>query len=87
MEKRRRYVVRGVARHGTITYNCPTADWALRKLRDFKAADYQDIIAVDPDGVPLTEADLSSVVKGSGAAPSEEAMAAVPQVSRRPALA
>lgn len=87
MDKRRLYVVRGVAKHGIITYNCPTPEWALRKLRDFKAAHYQDISVADPDGGSLTEADLVVIAEASGAAPSDEAMPAAPQVPRQPALA
>ncbi|WP_267360050.1 MULTISPECIES: hypothetical protein [unclassified Methylobacterium] len=87
MEQRCRYVVRGAAKNGIVTYKCPTADWALRKLRDFKAADYQNIIVTDPDGALLTEADLIGMVEGSGAAPSEEVIPAAPQIARRPAMA
>jgi hypothetical protein len=87
METRRLYVVRGVAKHGTITYNCPTPEWALRKLRDFKAAQYQDISVVDPDGGSLAEADLVIIAKAPGAAPSAEALPAAPQVPRQPASA
>ena len=87
MDQRRLYIVRGTAKKGTITYKCPTADWALRKLRDFQAAGHQDISATDPDGILLTEADLLGSVEGSGAAPSEEAIPAAPQIARRPAMA
>ena len=87
MDKRRLYVVRGVAPKGTVTYNCSTADWALRKLRDFKAAERQDITVTDPDGALLTEADLIGLVEGSGAAPSEEVIPAAPQIARQPAMA
>jgi hypothetical protein len=78
MEQRRLYVVRGVAKSGTITYNCPTVEWTLRKLRDFKAAGRQDITVTDLDGALLTEADLIGLVESSGAAPSEEAIPAAP---------
>ena len=87
MEQRNVYVVRGAAKNGIITYKCPTAEWALRKLRDFKAAERQDITVTDPDGAPLTEADLIGIVEGSGAAPTEEAIPAAPQIARQPALA
>ena len=83
MDPRRPYVVRGVAKHGIITYRCPTADWALRKLRDFEAAERQDITVTDPDGVLLTEADLIGLVEGSGAPPSEEAIPGAPQITRQ----
>ena len=87
MEPRRLYVVRGIAPRGLITYNCPTADWALRKLRDLKAADRRNVTVTDPDGNSLLEADLIGIVEGSGAAPSEEAMPEAPQIARQPALA
>ena len=87
MEQRRLYVVRGAAQNGIITYKCPTAEWALRKLRDFKAADRRDITVTDPDGTLLTEADLIGIVEGSGAAPSEEVIPAAPQITRQPAMA
>ena len=29
------FVVRAKRSHGTVTYNCPTPEWALKKLRDF----------------------------------------------------
>jgi hypothetical protein len=87
MDQRRLYVVQGAARNGIVTYKCPTAEWALRELRDFKAADRQDITVTDPDGTPLTEADLIGIVEGSGAAPTEEAIPAAPQITRQPALA
>ncbi|WP_342111223.1 hypothetical protein [Methylobacterium sp. SI9] len=78
MGQRRLYVVRGAAKNGTITYKCPTADWALRKLRDLTAAGRQNITVTDPDGTPLTEADLVGIVEGSGAAPTEDVIPAAP---------
>ena len=87
MVERRLYVVRGVARHGIITYRCPTADWALRKLRDFEAAERQDITVTDPDGVSLIEADLIGLVEGSGAAPPEELIPGATQITRQPVVA
>ncbi|MCJ2068139.1 hypothetical protein MKK75_04820 [Methylobacterium sp. J-030] len=87
MDQRRLYVVRGAAKNGIITYKCPTAEWALRKLRDLKTAERQDITVTDPDGAQLTEAELISIVEGSGAAPADEALPAAPQITRRPAYA
>ena len=86
MEKRRLYVVRGVAQNGTIIYNCPTAVWALRKLRDFQASGRQDITVTDQDGAPLTEAELIGMVEGSGAAPFDEALPVTAQVTHQPAM-
>ncbi|MCJ2136638.1 hypothetical protein MKK69_21750 [Methylobacterium sp. J-026] len=82
MDQRRLYVVRGAAKNGIITYKCPTAEWALRKLRDFKAAGRQDITITDPDGVSLTEADLIGIVDGSDGAPANASAMAVPQTAR-----
>ncbi|MCJ2138065.1 hypothetical protein MKK69_29130 [Methylobacterium sp. J-026] len=87
MEQRRLYVVRGAARNGIVTYKCPTADWALRKLRDFRDAERQDITVTDPDGVSVTEADLVGIVDGSGAPPSGEAIPAASQITRQTASA
>jgi hypothetical protein len=87
MDARRFFVVRGVRANGAITYNCSTVDWALRKLKDFISKGYRDITVLDPDGRELSEADLMVAIDGSGAAPSEEALPAAPQISRQPALA
>lgn len=87
MEQRRLYVVRGVAQKGTVTYNCPSAEWALRKLRDFKAAERQNITVTDPDGASLTEAELIGIVEGSVTPPFNEATPAAPQLTRHPAQA
>ena len=84
MEQRRVYVVRGAAKNGIITYRCPTADWALRKLRDLQAAERQDITVTDPDGVPVTEEELVAIMERSGAAPSERSLSAAPQIARQP---
>ncbi|GJE09354.1 MULTISPECIES: hypothetical protein [Methylobacterium] len=87
MVARRLYVVRGSTAHGTVTYNCPTADWALRKMRDFVAAERRDITVVGPDGAVLTEADLIGIAEGAGSAPLEESLPAAPQINLQPALA
>jgi hypothetical protein len=87
MEPRRVYLVRSIRSHGTVTYNCPTAEWALKKLRDFTTRGDRDITVLDPDGNPVTEAHLIGCVEGSGAAPAEEALPAAPQISRQPAFA
>ena len=54
--------------HGTATYNCPTAEWALRKLGDFQAAGHDSISIVGPDGQSLTEAELRAMIDGPEAA-------------------
>ena len=87
MESRRFYVVRGVTKHGSVTYNCPTPDWALRKLRDFEGARYREVSVTGPDGQPMTEADLIATGDVPGAAPSEETIPAAPKVTRQPAMA
>lgn len=85
MEQRRLYVVWGAAKNGIITYKCPTAEWALRKLRDFQAAGRQDITVSDLDGVSLTEAALVGIVEGSGTPLTDEAVPAAPQAQRQAA--
>jgi len=87
MDRSHIYVVRSVRSHGSVIYNCPTADWALKKLRDFTARGDRDITVLDPDGRQVSEADLIGLVEGSGAAPAEEALPAAPQVNRQPAIA
>ena len=72
MQTRRFYVVRSVRPNGSVTYNCPTAEWALRKLRNFVDSGDTDITVLDPDGRPLSEADLISVVTGNDAEPAEK---------------
>ena len=57
------FVVRARVLHGTVTYNCPTAVWAHKKLRDFQAAGYQGISAAAPDGTVLGEADLIVILE------------------------
>ena len=66
----RHYVVRSVRSSGTVTYNCPTPGWALQKLRDFADRGDSDITALDPNGRPLSEADLISIVAENDAAPA-----------------
>jgi len=63
------FVVRAKRSYGTITYNCPTAEWALKKLRDFQAAGYQSISVMAPDGAALDEAELISIVEGAASTP------------------
>ena len=87
MNARLVYAVRGMRGNGSVTYRCPTADWALKKLRDFIAKGYSDITVLDPNGRQISEADLINTIEGSGAAPAEEALPAAPQISLQPALA
>ena len=63
----RSYAVRGVTKRGTVTYNCPTPNWALRKLRDFEGQRYGDIRVTGPDGEPLTADDLEALARGTPA--------------------
>jgi hypothetical protein len=87
MDRSHFYVVRSVRSHGSVTYNCPTAEWALKKLRDFIARGDRDITVLDPDGRQVSEADLIDLVGGSGAAPTEDEIPAAPQINRQPAIA
>lgn len=58
------FVVRARKPHGTATYNCPTPEWALKKLGDFRVAGHDNISITGPDGQPLDEADLRALVEG-----------------------
>lgn len=87
MDPRPIYAVRGVRANGSVTYQCPTAEWALKKLRDFTAKGYSDITVLDPNGRQVSEADLIGTAEGSGAAPTDEMLPAAPQITRRPAFA
>lgn len=58
-------MVRGVTKRGSVTYRCPTPDWALRKLRDFEAKEYRDVSVAGPDGAPLTADDLEALARGT----------------------
>lgn len=78
MDRPRIYVVRSVRPHGNVTYNCPTVEWALRKLRDFTARGDEDISVLDPDGNPVSEADLLGRAEGSDAALAKDAVPANP---------
>ncbi|MCE4225255.1 hypothetical protein HCU64_15975 [Methylobacterium sp. C25] len=56
------YTVTGLNGHNRITYRCPTAEWALKKLRDFLHAEYAEIVVTDPAKNILNEADLAALV-------------------------
>ena len=58
MDQRRFYVVRAVFKQGTVTHNCPSPEWAVRKYRDAVERGLTDITITDPDGQRLTSADL-----------------------------
>ncbi len=76
------FTVRARKLHGTITYRCPTPEWALKKLHDFQAATYDDISVIGPDGLSLTEADLMSKVDGpNGDASAARQVSAAAQAS------
>ena len=57
------FVVKGERRNGTVTYLCPSPEWALRKLADFAQAGYAGISATGPDGRPIGEDALAGLVK------------------------
>ena len=62
------FVVRASTARGNITCNCPTPEWALRKLRDFLKAGHSDISIIGPDGEVLTKTTLVEMVEGTPAA-------------------
>jgi hypothetical protein len=74
MTARNFFVVRARVPHGTVTYNCPTAEWALRKLRDFHTAGYQIITVAAPDGTALGEADLIVILEQATSNPQPAAI-------------
>lgn len=55
------YIVRGVAKGGTVTYRCPTPEWAVRKYRDMVVLDLTSVTITSPDGRVLSLADLENV--------------------------
>ena len=58
MEQRNLYIVRGIAKGGTVTYNCPTPEWAVRKHRDLITSGLSNVTITGPDGQALTLAAL-----------------------------
>jgi hypothetical protein len=48
------YIVRGVAKGGTVTYNCATPEWAVRKHRDMITRGLSDVTITGPDGQALS---------------------------------
>lgn len=56
------YTVTGRRKNGTITFHCPTADWALRKLNDFERSGYAGIAVTDSEGRALDEQALRDAV-------------------------
>ena len=61
MEKRLLYVVRGTAKNGTVTYNCPTPEWAVRKNRDLIQSGLASITITGPDGNDLSLVELEAL--------------------------
>ncbi|MCJ2019496.1 hypothetical protein MKK84_19000 [Methylobacterium sp. E-065] len=62
------FIVKTKRPRGTVTYNCPTPEWALKKLRDFQEVGYENISVTGPGGQPLTEADLVTMIGGGAEA-------------------
>lgn len=56
------YTVRGERKDGVVTFRCPTAEWALRKLADYEKAGYINITVTGSDSTPLSEAELNVIV-------------------------
>lgn len=61
-----------------MTYRCPTAEWALQKLRDAAAKGYSDVTVLDPDGQQISEADLIGGIEDTGTALGKELLPAGP---------
>ena len=68
MEPRRFYIVRGNASNGTVTYNCPTPEWAMRKYRDLTTLELKDVTITGPDALPMTLEGLEALTN-EGAVP------------------
>ena len=61
MESNPVYIVRGVTKGGTVTYRCPSPEWAVRKYRDMVARELSDVTITGPDGGVLSVAELEGV--------------------------
>ncbi|MCJ2019526.1 hypothetical protein MKK84_19150 [Methylobacterium sp. E-065] len=61
MERAPLYIVRGVAKRGNVTYNCPSPEWAVRKYRDLQQRDWVELTITGPDGQTLTMVDLEGM--------------------------
>lgn len=68
------YVVRGVSNNGTVTYNCSTPEWAVRKLRDMIESKLSDVTITGPDGQALSLTDLEAL-SNEAAVPKPSAQA------------
>ncbi|MCJ2009200.1 hypothetical protein [Methylobacterium sp. J-092] len=68
------YVVRGVSKNNTITYNCPTPEWAVRKHRDLIESKLSDVTIMGPDRQALSLAELEAV-SNEAAVPKRNAQA------------
>lgn len=86
MNARLVYEVRGMRADGSVACQSRLQTGRLRSCEIFLAKGYSDITVRDPDGRQVSEADVINTVEGSGAAPAEDALPAVPQISRQPAL-
>ena len=61
MESNPVYIVRGVTKGGTVTYRCPSPEWAVRKYRDMVARKLSDVTITGPDGSVLSVGELEGV--------------------------
>lgn len=52
------YVVRGTSKNGSVTYLCPTPEWAVRKHRDLMTSGLSDVTITGPEGQVLSLIDL-----------------------------
>ncbi|MGU3540390.1 hypothetical protein [Methylobacterium sp. A54F] len=59
------YIVSAAYRAGTVTYRCPTPEWALKKARDFERVGYTGMTITGPSGKKLTLARLTAKVEGA----------------------
>ena len=55
------YIVRGIAKGGTVTYRCPSPEWAVRKYRDLITGGLSNVTITGPDGGVLSIVELEGV--------------------------
>jgi hypothetical protein len=63
--QRRFYTVRGKASHGLVTHLCPTVEMAIDTLKRFQREEVRDLSSFDPEGRPVSQADLEAIAVGN----------------------
>ena len=60
-EPPRLYIVHGFGTGGTVTYHCPSPEWAVRKYRDLIAGERSGVTITGPGGQSLSLMDLEDL--------------------------